>query len=159
MENNENKLTVSVELTQEQYDFLVGQQKSHENELGIDVPVSALVRKAVDGAMKAAQRPERSSFGDRPERRDGPSGGRPPFGARPSFGGGRPSFGDRPSGGRPSFGDRGDRGGDRGGRPSFGGGRPSFGGGRPSFGGDRPSHGPKFDMTGAGHKTKSFGDK
>ncbi|MBN1281406.1 MAG: hypothetical protein JW985_00330 [Alphaproteobacteria bacterium] len=110
---------VSVELTEEQYAFLTSWQKTHENELGIEIPVGALVRKAVDAAMKSQNKPERS------ERRDGDRGGE------------RKSFGDRPP--------RSDsRGGRDGGRPSFGsreGGRPSFGS-RPSFGGS--SRGPKF---------------
>lgn len=144
MENTENKeatptvaetpatKTVSVDLTAEQYAFLTGWQKTHEKELGIEVPIGALVRKTVEAAMNAAQRPARDdkpSFGgDRgAPRRDGP-GGRPA--GRPSFGGG-----DRPDrGGRPSFG------GDRGGRPSFGGGDR----GRPA------GRGPKFDMLSKG---------
>ncbi|MBN1324884.1 MAG: hypothetical protein JW974_01570 [Alphaproteobacteria bacterium] len=131
--------TVSVELTEEQYAFLTGWQKTHENELGIEVPIGALVRKAVDVAMKVQNKPE---FSPRPTSdRDGD---RP----RPNFGGSRDSRGgDRP---RPSFGgSRDSRGGDRP-RPSFGGSRDSRGGDRPSFG-SRPSFrssegrgGPKF---------------
>jgi hypothetical protein len=107
--------TVSVELSAEQYAFLTKWQKTHEQELGIEVPLGAMVRKAVDSAMKSEkskdERPARS-FGDRPSG-DRPSGGRSfgdrkPFGDRPSGGrsfGDRKPFGDRPSGGR-SFGDR-----------------------------------------------------
>lgn len=97
---------VSVELTEEQYAFLTSWQKTHENELGIEIPVGALVRKAVDAAMKSQNKPEsserrdgdrggeRKSFGDRPPRSDS-RGGRPSFGSRPSFGGSSrgPKFG------------------------------------------------------------------
>lgn len=142
---------VSVELSEEQYAFLKNLQKTQETELGIEVPVGAMVRKIVEAAMKNQNKPE---FAPRPERRDGD---RPSFGGRD---GGKPSFGDRPrpsfgsrDGGRPSFGDRP--------RPSFGGGsrdggRPSFGDRpRPSFGGDRRG-GSKFDMTGVKSKTRKF---
>lgn len=119
MENTENKeatptvaetpatKTVSVDLTAEQYAFLTGWQKTHEKELGIEVPIGALVRKTVEAAMNAAQRPARE---DRPPR---PAGDRPArsFGDKPE----RRSFGDR----KPSFG--GDRGAPRG-RPA---GRPA----------------------------------
>lgn len=111
MENTENKeatptvaetpatKTVSVDLTAEQYAFLTGWQKTHEKELGIEVPIGALVRKTVEAAMNAAQRPAREDrpprpAGDRPERR-GPS----KFGDRkPSFGGDRGAPRGRPVG-------------------------------------------------------------
>ena len=130
----DNKKIISVELTEEQYKFLTDWQKTHEAELGIEVPLTSMIRKAIDGTMKAQTA--------RAERSDRPSGDR---GGRP--GGGKPGFGgDR--GGRPSFG-----GGARGGRP---GGRPGFGGGdrggRPSMG-----RGPKFDMLpGKGKFEKKF---
>ncbi len=108
----ENNKTVMVELTEEQYSFLEGLQKTHETELGIEVPISALVRKAVDGAMRKAAKPERAERSDRGERSDRPQRDRKPGG----FGGGR-DRGGRPGGG---FG-----GGRDGGRPGGG-----FGGGR-----------------------------
>ena len=95
---NDNKI-ISVELTKQQYAFLENWQKKHETELGIEVPVGALVRKIVENAMNTENKPERSG---RPERRDGD----------------RKSFGDKPRSG--GFGgDR--RGGDRGGFKSSGG--------------------------------------
>ncbi len=83
--------TVTVELTAEQYAFLTTLQKTHEQELGIEVPISALVRKAVEGAMKSQARHEEKREG-RPERAPRPggrsfdkpgfkSGPRKPFGA------------------------------------------------------------------------------
>jgi ubiquinone/menaquinone biosynthesis C-methylase UbiE len=108
------------------------------------------------------------------------------FDRKPSFGGPRKTFGDRPSAGgagpRPTFGDRkpsfgSDRGGgpsfgDRGPRPAFGdrkpfGDRPSFGdrGPRPSFGdrkpfGDRPSFGDRGPRPSFGDRPRpSFGDR
>jgi hypothetical protein len=142
-EKLESVKTVSVELTAEQYAFLTGWQKTHEDELGIEVPIQALVRKAVDGAMKAAQRPPRADkpgFGARNAgpRRDGPSDRSPR-----TFGG---KFGDKPE--RRSFGDKPSFGASRGGpRP---GGRPA---GRPPMG-----RGPKFDMLSKG-KSRRFDDK
>lgn len=101
MENE--KKSVTVELTEEQYAFLAKWQKTHEAELGIEVPISALVRKSVDIAMKSQNKPERS---ERPERRDGDRGERKSFGDRKprsdSRGGDRPSFGSR-DGGRGGF--------------------------------------------------------
>lgn len=102
----ENTKTVTVELTDEQYTFLTQWQKTHEQELGIEVPLTAMVRKAIDGTMKAQKgREERDS---RPPRRDGPSFGRRDdsrSGPRPGgrFGD-KPSFGGRSGGGRPSMG-------------------------------------------------------
>ncbi len=94
--------TISVELTSEQYAFLTKWQKTHEQELGIEIPVGAMVRKAVDAAMKAQNTKE-----DRPPRRDDRPAGRS-FGGKPSFGGRdsapRRSFGDRSGGDRPSRG-------------------------------------------------------
>lgn len=95
--------TVSVELTDEHYAFLTNWQKTHEKELGIEVPLSAMVRKAIEGTMKAQaareDRPARPSFGgDRPPRRDGPSGG-----PRKSFGGDRGGFKPRMPGRGPKF--------------------------------------------------------
>ncbi|MCL2331603.1 MAG: hypothetical protein FWC61_03610 [Proteobacteria bacterium] len=99
--------TVSVELSPEQYAFLTEWQKTHEQELGIEVPIGAMVRKAVDNAMKfARQKEERPPRGDRPARPDRPAGrggGRPDFGSGPrkSFGDGpRKPFGARPGAGR-----------------------------------------------------------
>jgi len=98
--------TVPVELSPEQYAFLADWQKTHEQELGIEVPIGALVRKAVDGAMKSArQKDERPPKNDRPTRPDRPmgrGGDRPDFksgGLRKSFGPPKP-FGARPSAGR-----------------------------------------------------------
>lgn len=91
--------TVSVDLTKEQYAFLTGWQKTHEKELGIEVPIGALVRKTVEAAMNAAKRevrPERGgdkpSFGDR----GAPRG-------RPSFGGDARAPRGRPAGRGPKF--------------------------------------------------------
>lgn len=123
MENTENteKKAVTVELTDEQYAFLTTWQKKHEKELGIEIPITAMINKAIDGAMRAEARSAERA--DRPPRDDrGPRAG----GDR-----GPRSFGDKPRGDRPSFG---------GGRA--GGGRPGFGA-RPSRPGAR---GPKFDM-------------
>ncbi len=110
--------SVSVDLTNEQYAFLTEWQKTHEQELGIEVPISAMVRKTVEIAMKSQQKKEERparSFGDKPAGR---------------------SFGDKPRG---SFGDK----------PGFKSGpRKTFGGGM--------GRGPKFDMTGKGHKTRTF---
>ena len=100
MENNEIKTTTSVsaELSPEQYAFLTKWQKAHEQELGIEVPIGAMVRKAVDGAMKAQQsKDERPPRPDRPtgrssERGDFKSGPRKPFGTRPPMGRGGPKF-------------------------------------------------------------------
>ncbi|MDR0726848.1 MAG: hypothetical protein LBF37_02175 [Rickettsiales bacterium] len=123
--------TVSVDLTAEQYAFLTKQQKTHEKELGIEVPIGALVRKAIETAMNADARPSRDaakSFGDRK-----PGSGRPPRDGGADRGPSR--FGDR----KPSFGDRG--------APR---GRPA---GRLSMG-----RGPKFDMLSKG-KPRRFDDK
>lgn len=131
MENNEKIITV--ELTDEQYAFLTNWQKTHEQELGIEVPLTAMIRKAIDGTIKAQTA--------RAERDASP---------RPSFGDRKP-FGDKRGG---SFGDRKPGGfGDRGGRPSGGrfGDKP-----RPRPLGGR---GPKFDMLGGKNKrTKTFED-
>jgi hypothetical protein len=116
--------TVSVELSPEQYAFLAKWQKTHEQELGIEVPIGALVRKAVDVAMKSMNgKDERPPRGDRPERPDRPTGR---------------SF-DRPAG---RFGDR----------PDFKSGARGPFGARPAPG----RGGPKFDMTGTRHKTRTF---
>ena len=90
--------TVSVELSPQQMAFLTAWQKTHEQELGIEVPIGALVRKAVDGAMKSA-RPAKE---ERPERGDRPAGDhRPPRGDKPAFKSGpRKSFGAPRPGGR-----------------------------------------------------------
>ena len=102
----ENKKQVSIELTDEQYAFLTSWQKTHEQELGIEVPLTAMVRKAIDGAMKAqAARSDRSERPPRPERGaprrdDRPSRPSGRFGDKP---GGRSGFGSRPAG-RPSMG-------------------------------------------------------
>lgn len=115
MENTETPTTqtVSVDLSAEQYAFLTKWQKTHEQELGIEVPVGAMVRKAVDIAMKSAQRKEEDKPRDaRPPRAGGfgdkPRGDRPPrsggFGDKPGFKSGpRKSFGDRPAGRGPKF--------------------------------------------------------
>ncbi|MDR1207336.1 MAG: hypothetical protein LBK26_02900 [Rickettsiales bacterium] len=108
MENTEKTIetssTVSVELSPDQHAFLTGWKKTHEQELGIEVPIGALVRKAVDLAMKSArskdERPQRSDRPARPDRSMGRSSDRPdfksgprkPFGARPSMGRGGPKF-------------------------------------------------------------------
>ena len=113
----ENK-TISVELSEEQYAFLTNWQKKHETELGIEVPLSAMVRKAVDGAMKN----QKSEGGRDSSDRRGDNFERKP--RSDSRGGDRPSFGDRPR----TSGRDGDR-------PSFGGSRGGF---RPA------SRGPKF---------------
>ena len=82
----ENPNTITVELSAEQIKFLTDWQKTHESELGIEVPIGAMVRKAVDGAMKAAakpreDRPPRKPFGDKPPAR----GGFKPAGRGPKF--------------------------------------------------------------------------
>lgn len=82
--------TVSAELSSEQYAFLTQWQKSHEKELGIEVPLGSMVRKAVDIAMKS----ERSAKEERPPREDRPPR---PFGDKPPF---RKSFGGRSDGPR-----------------------------------------------------------
>jgi hypothetical protein len=96
--------TVSVELNAEQMAFLTGWQKTHEQELGIEIPLAAMVRKAVDGAMKSAQKP---AHDERPAGRGFGGGERPAgrsFDKKPGFGGPRKSFGDRPAGrGGPKF--------------------------------------------------------
>lgn len=98
-----NLHTVSVDLSKEQYDFLVKWQKEHESELGIDVPLGSMIRKSVDIAMKSQNNKEDSDrkpggFGDR---KPGGFGDRKPGG----FGGDRRSggFGDRKSGPRTSL--------------------------------------------------------
>jgi len=99
MENIESKtITVSAELTTEQYNFLVAQQKKHEQELGIEVPIGSMLRKVVDNAMTA----EKRAKDDRPPRGDKPAGR--PF-DKPKFGGGAPrkSFGAPRTGGGPKF--------------------------------------------------------
>jgi hypothetical protein len=106
--------TVSVDLSKEQYDFLVKWQKTHESELGIDVPLGSMVRKSVDVAMKSQKEDSDRKPGGFGDRRPGGFGDRKPGG-----------FGDRKPGG---FGDR---------RPS------SFGDRKPRFGGDRDSSGPR----------------
>lgn len=94
MENTEKTpvtTSVSVDLNAEQHAFLVNWQKTHENELGIEVPLGAMVRKAVDIAMKSQNKRE-----ERPERSERSSrDARPP---RPSFGGA-----PRPAGRGPKF--------------------------------------------------------
>ena len=130
----DNNKTVTVELTDEQYAFLTNWQKTHEAELGIEVPLTAMVRKAIDGTMKAQQARAERDAAPRPPRRDGPS----------KFGDRKPGFGDRKPGG---FGS------DRGGRSSGGrfGDKPKS---RPLGG-----RGPKFDMLGGKNKrTKTFED-
>lgn len=91
--------TVSVDLSKEQYDFLVKWQKTHESELGIDVQLGSMVRKSVDVAMKSQKEDS--------DRKPGGFGDRKPGG----FGDRRPSsFGDR----KPRFDDdRGSRSGAR----------------------------------------------
>jgi hypothetical protein len=97
MENSEKTTkTVSVELTAEQYAFLTDWQKTHEQELGIEVPIGAVVRKAVDAAMKFHNKKD-----DRPPRQARPAGrsfDRPGFNSGP-----RKPFGSRAAGG-PRFG-------------------------------------------------------
>lgn len=100
MENTETTVsktstTISVELSSEQYAFLTEWQKTHEKELGIEVPVGSMVRKAVDIAMKSErakkdERPARTGGGDRGDRPSRPFGDRPPF--KPGM---RKPFGDR----------------------------------------------------------------
>jgi len=119
--------TVSVELSPEQYAFLTEWQKTHEQELGIEVPLGALVRKAVDSAMKSGgKKDERPSREERPARPGKPMGrsfDKPGFKSdRPGFKSGpRKPFGDKPFGARPA--------------------------GR---------GGPKFDMLGKKNKTRTF---
>ena len=101
METTTNSVTV--ELSAEQYAFLTSWQKQHESELGMEIPISAMVRKAVDGAMKAyAKREECPARDDRPPRKS--FGDKPPF--KKSFGNapsrGKP-FGARPAGRGPKF--------------------------------------------------------
>ncbi len=94
-----NLHTVSVDLSKEQYNFLVKWQKEHESELGIDVPLGSMIRKSVDIAMKSQNKKEDSDkpggFGG--DRRPGGFGDRKPG----RFGGDRrpSSFGDRKPGG------------------------------------------------------------
>lgn len=104
MENQENKkeqptATVSAELNPQQFAFLTDLQKKHEQELGIEVPIGAILRKVVDNAMSSANRPK----DDRPQRGDKPmgrsfdrpgfkSGPRKPFGARDGARRGGPKF-------------------------------------------------------------------
>ena len=86
----ENTKEISVELTTAQYDFLVKWQKEHEQELGIEVPVSAMVRKTVEIAMKAAEkkdeRPPRPDRDSRPPRSFDKPGFKPGGPPRKSFG-------------------------------------------------------------------------
>jgi len=90
---------VSVDLSSEQYAFLANWKKTHEQELGIDVPIGAMVRKAVDMAMKSQRSREEKPAGARPPRDGGFADRKPGFGrdrdSKPGFrsGGGRPSFG------------------------------------------------------------------
>ncbi|MCL2339054.1 MAG: hypothetical protein FWC51_03840 [Proteobacteria bacterium] len=140
MENSENitdtpkTKTLSVELSAEQYAFLTEWQKTHEQELGIDVPIGAMVRKAVDIAMKSHNKKEE----------------RPPYAKAM---GGKPPFA-RDSGGKPGF--KSDRPGFRSDRPDFKSDRPRFksGGGKPF--GARTGGGAKFDMLGKNNKTRKF---
>jgi len=116
MENTENKkeqstTTVSAELNPQQFAFLTDLQKKHEQELGIEVPIGAMLRKVVDNAMTVANRPK----DDRPPRKDKPFGDKPPRGDKPvgrSFD--RPGFKPGP---RKPFGAR--DGGGGGGGPKF----------------------------------------
>jgi hypothetical protein len=125
--------TVAVELTERQYAFLTGWQKTHEQELGIKVPIGALVRKAVETAMNSAQRPQRDSKSGFGSSRDGSS--------RPSRAYGASDRPDRNSKNKDfSFSDR---------RPPRGKTQ-----GRPSVGG----RGPKFDML-ASAKPRRFDGK
>jgi hypothetical protein len=100
----ENTETISVELNSAQHAFLTKWQKSHEQELGIEIPIGAMVRKAVDMAMKSAERPKEDRPPFKPARdrdsRDDRSGPRS-FGARPS--GPRGFSKDGPSRGGPKF--------------------------------------------------------
>ncbi len=95
VENIETNIhTVSVDLSKEQYNFLVKWQKEHESELGIDVPLGSMVRKSVDIVMKSQNKKEDS------DRKPGGFGDRKPGG----FGDRKPGrFGDRKPGG---FGDK-----------------------------------------------------
>ena len=143
MENNEMKTTtVSTELSAEQFAFLDEWRKTHERELGIEVPIGSMLRKIVDNAMKNHQRKEeKTARGDAgAERHERPG---KPFGERPA----RP-FGDKPRGG------------------GFGGGeRKPFGGARKPFGdkkpfGDRKPFGDKAPRKSVGDVArKPYGDK
>lgn len=55
--------TVSTRLNEEQYKFLENWKKDLENELGIDIPLGALLRRAVDFAAKHENTPRFSGFG------------------------------------------------------------------------------------------------
>lgn len=55
--------TVSARLNEEQYQFLMEWKKDLESELGIDIPMGALLRRAVDFAAKNENTPRfRSGF-------------------------------------------------------------------------------------------------
>jgi hypothetical protein len=85
MENTEKTpetpTTVSAELSTEQYAFLTNWQKAHEQELGIEVPIGAMVRKAVDIAMKSQNKKEERPPRESRESRDSRPAPRPSFGA------------------------------------------------------------------------------
>ena len=89
--------TITVDLNKEQIAFLTKWQKTHEQELGIDVPLGALVRKAVDATMKAEnKKSEKPDFEKRGDRSNKSFGDR-----KPSFGDKKPGFDRRSSGPRP----------------------------------------------------------